>query len=111
MNVVRNVKKNILKGVLIANKLNRNKNKMTDEQVHEHPYKALMRYSDELTSEQLDYCVQENPDTALLYFAEKLTSEQLDYCVQECPAIALECYLKNRKNIARRKQNDRNAEL
>ena len=28
MNVVRNVKKNILKGVLIANKLNRRKNKM-----------------------------------------------------------------------------------
>ncbi len=30
MNVVRNVKKNILKGVLIANKLNRRKQNETD---------------------------------------------------------------------------------
>ena len=33
MNVVRNVKKNILKGVLIANKLNRRKNKMTRDEL------------------------------------------------------------------------------
>ena len=53
---------------------------MTDEKVHEYPYKALMRYSDELTSEQLDYCVHECPAIALECCADKLSEEQKQYC-------------------------------
>lgn len=56
---------------------------MTDEEVHEYPYKALMRYSDELTSEQLDYCVQECPAIALECCADKLTEEQKNYCEEK----------------------------
>ena len=56
---------------------------MTDEEVHEYPYKALMRYSDELTSEQLDYCVHRDPWTAIRFCADKLTDKQLDYCEEK----------------------------
>ena len=56
---------------------------MTDEEVHEHPYKALMRYSDELTSDQLDYCVHECPAIALECCADKLSEEQKQYCEEK----------------------------
>ena len=56
MNAARDVKRNTLKCVLIANKLNRRKNKMTDEQVKNNPWMALKYFADKLTEEQKKYC-------------------------------------------------------
>lgn len=83
MNVVRNVKRNILKGVLIANKLNRRRNKMSDEEVRNRTYIVLKYFSDKLTPEQLDYCVRKLPATARTFCYNKLTPEQKQYCEEK----------------------------
>lgn len=83
MNAARDVKRNTLKGVLIANKLNRRKNRMTDEELKKNPWKALRSFADKLTPEQLDYCVHKYPLTALKYCADKLTEEQKKYCKEK----------------------------
>jgi hypothetical protein len=53
---------------------------MTNQEIKNSPWDALVYFADKLTDEQFDFCVRREAWTALEFCADRLTKEQLEFC-------------------------------